>query len=460
VNTPSASRLSIAIALALVLNPAAQAASDGLITQASVRGHLEFLASDALNGRGSGTRDEWIAAEYIAGQLRRWGIEPLGDHGGYVQQVDIVRSEAAVAPVLTYEGGRFQHGREILVQSLGSGSVAGPLVKFSPGEPVPAGAVVLMPDPLPPNTGAATTGAAAILVPETERVRGRWDALGSRMPTVSPRISGVTAAAVPSTIVLSKTAYSTIAALGAGARISVTADLKPAETRHTWNVLGKISGRDRARASEVILLTAHLDHLGNQPSRTGAAGGDTIYNGADDDASGTVAVLELAEALAKGRRPRRTVIFTWFGSEEAGGFGARHFLDSPPVPLESIVANLEFEMIGRPDPGVAPHTLWLTGYERSDLGPRLARQGAKLVQDPHPEQSFFTRSDNIQLARRGVIAQTVSSFGLHKEYHEPSDEVRFVDFAHMTDAIRSMLSPIRWLANSTFKPSWKEGMKP
>jgi Zn-dependent M28 family amino/carboxypeptidase len=338
--------------------------------------------------------------------------------------------------------------------------VAGPLVKFSPGEPVPAGAVVLMPDPLPPNTGAATTGAAAILVPETERVRGRWDALGSRMPTVSPRISGVTAAAVPSTIVLSKTAYSTIAALGAGARLSVTADLKPAETRHTWNVLGKISGRDRARASEVILLTAHLDHLGNQPSRTGAAGGDTIYNGADDDASGTVAVLELAEALAKGRRPRRTVIFTWFGSEEAGGFGARHFLDSPPVPLESIVANLEFEMIGRPDPGVAPHTLWLTGYERSDLGPRLARQGAKLVQDPHPEQSFFTRSDNIQLARRGVIAQTVSSFGLHKEYHEPSDEVRFVDFAHMTDAIRSMLSPIRWLANSTFKPSWKEGMKP
>jgi hypothetical protein len=130
------------------------------------------------------------------------------------------------------------------------------------------------------------------------------------------------------------------------------------------------------------------------------------------------------------------------------------------VPLETIVANLEFEMIGRPDSAVPPHTLWLTGYERSDLGPRLAKQGAKLVQDPHPEQSFFTRSDNIQLARRGVIAQTVSSFGLHTEYHQPSDEVRLVDFPHMTNAIRSMLEPVRWLANSSFKPTWKPGMKP
>ena len=82
------------------------------------------------------------------------------------------------------------------------------------------------------------------------------------------------------------------------------------------------------------------------------------------------------------------------------------------------------------------------------------------MQDPHPDQSFFTRSDNIQLARRGVVAQTVSSFGLHTEYHQPSDEVRLVDFPHMVDAIRSMLEPVRWLANSTFKPTWKPGMKP
>ncbi len=206
------------------------------------------------------------------------------------------------------------------------------------------------------------------------------------------------------------------------------------------------------RHTSIILVRAH--------HRTLPRAADTIYNGADDDASGTVAVLELARALALGPRPKRTIVIAFFGSEESGGFGSRYFADRPVVPLTQVVANLQFEMIGRPDDKVPPHTLWLTGYERSTLGPELAKQGAKLVQDPHPEQSFFTRSDNIQFARRGVIAHTVSSYGLHKEYHQPSDELKTIDFAHMTDAIQSMLKPILWLANSTYKPDWLPGMKP
>ena len=154
------------------------------------------------------------------------------------------------------------------------------------------------------------------------------------------------------------------------------------------------------------------------------------------------------------------MIVALFGSEENGGFGARQFVNAPPVPLDHIIANLEFEMIGRPDAKVPPHTLWLTGYERSTLGPELARRGARLVADPHPEQQFFQRSDNIQLAYKGVIAQTVSSFGLHTDYHKPSDDLAHIDFAHMTDAIRSMLAPVEWLANSGFKPDWLPGMKP
>jgi hypothetical protein len=297
--------------------PVTQAASS-VISEASVRGHMEFLASDAMNGRGSGTRDEWIAAAYVASEFRQWGIEPLGDDGDYVQTV--------------------------------------------------------------------TTTAA----------------------------SG-----------------------------------------HTWNAVGRLAGRDATLGKDVILLTAHLDHLGVR-----GTGPDTIYNGADDDASGTTAVLELAEAIAKAKRPKRTVVFALFGSEEAGGFGVQHFISAPPVPLERIVANLEFEMIGRPDVKVPPHTLWLTGYERSNLGPELARRGAKLVADPHPEQQFFMRSDNIVLAYEGVIAQTVSSFGLHSDYHRPSDDLSHIDFAHMTDAIRSMLQPVEWLANSNFKPEWRQGMRP
>ena len=116
--------------------------------------------------------------------------------------------------------------------------------------------------------------------------------------------------------------------------------------------------------------------------------------------------------------------------------------------------------IARPDAAVAARTLWLTGYERSTLGPSLADHGARLVQDPHPAQNFFFRSDNINFARRGIVAHTVSSYGLHKEYHTPEDETRFVDYAHMTDAIRSMVKPIKWLADSKFKPAWLPGKRP
>ena len=224
----------------------------------------------------------------------------------------------------------------------------------------------------------------------------------------------------------------------------------------TTNVIGILRGSDLKFGKETVLLSAHLDHLGIGRE----VNGDNIYNGADDDASGCTAVLELAEALAAGPRPKRTVVFALFGSEETGGSGARYFQEHPPVPVESFVANLEFEMIGRPDAAVAPHTLWLTGYERSNLGPTLAAHGARLVADPHPEQNFFRRSDNYVLARKGIVAHTVSSYGLHSDYHQPSDDLAHVDFAHMTEAIESMVEPVRWLVNTDFKPQWSKDGKP
>ena len=159
-------------------------------------------------------------------------------------------------------------------------------------------------------------------------------------------------------------------------------------------------------------------------------------------------------------RPKRTIVFAFFGSEESGGFGSRYFADRPVVPLAQIVANLQFEMIGRPDGKVPPHTLWLTGYERSTLGPALAKQGAKIVQDPHPDQSFFTRSDNIQFAYRGVDRAHGVELRAAQGISPAVGRDKLIDFAHMTDSIRSMLEPIRWLANSGFKPDWLPGMKP
>ena len=228
------------------------------------------------------------------------------------------------------------------------------------------------------------------------------------------------------------------------------------ESRTTWNVIGILKGSDPRAASEVIMISAHLDHIGVNESLTG----DKIFNGADDDASGSVAVMELARVLASGKRPRRTIYFICFGSEERGGHGSRYFIANSPVPLTQIVADLNLEMLGRPDPKVPPGTLWLTGFERSTLGPELARRGAALVADPRPEQNFFRRSDNYILALRGVIAHTVSSFGMHTDYHRPSDEVSKIDFPFMTRSLNSLVKPVRWLANSNFRPSWLPGQAP
>ena len=309
----------------------------GSTVESRIRAQMAVLAGDALQGRGSGTVFELRAGQYIASQLQKLGVRPMGD------------ADAT--------------GRRTFIQSVDLG-------RFSPGGPL---------NPL------------------------------ARAP------------------------------------------------RRTWNVIGALPGSDPKGSKEVILLSAHMDHLGTRPQEPQS---DKIYNGADDDASGCVAVLELARALAQGPRTRRTVYFVFFGSEELGGLGARHFVANLPFPRAKLVANLEFEMIGRPDPTVARDTLWLTGFERSNLGPQLARQGARLIADPHPEQNFFQRSDNYVLAREGVIAHTVSSFGLHTDYHQPSDEADTIDFKHMARAITSMQKPVRWLAGSTFRPAWNEGMKP
>jgi Zn-dependent M28 family amino/carboxypeptidase len=264
----------------------------------------------------------------------------------------------------------------------------------------------------------------------------------------------------PTWITLDAASHDAAKTAAGGATVTFAAPITPTTRTKTWNAVGRLPGREPAGASETIVLSAHLDHVGVREAPADNPTADVIFNGADDDASGVVAVLEVAQALVEGPRPRRTIVVAFFGSEEAGGFGSRYFVNRPVVPLTNIVANLQFEMLGRPDAMVAPGTLWLTGYERSTLGPLLAEHGARLVQDPRLDQRFFERSDNIQFARRGVVAHTVSSFGLHREYHQASDELRHINFTHMRDAIASLVAPVRWLADSDVRPSWNEGLRP
>ena len=234
-------------------------------------------------------------------------------------------------------------------------------------------------------------------------------------------------------------------------------DTVPVERRLTSvNVLGVLRGADPQLAAEVVVVGAHFDHIGIQP----AVDGDSIANGADDDASGTVAVLEAARLIAAGPRPRRTILFAAFTGEEAGILGVRWYAQHPFVPLDRHVADIQVEMIGRPDTAAGgPGKAWLTGYERSTMGPALAASGLPVIADPRPSQSFFTRSDNIVLARLGIVAHTLSSFGLHAEYHTVNDEWELVDFAHMTEMVNLVARAVRTVADGP-RPEWNPGGKP
>ncbi|MHB1263841.1 MAG: M20/M25/M40 family metallo-hydrolase [Gemmatimonadaceae bacterium] len=181
-------------------------------------------------------------------------------------------------------------------------------------------------------------------------------------------------------------------------------DTVPAERRRTAvNVVGILRGSDLALRDSVVLVDAHYDHLGIGR----VVNGDSIYNGADDDASGTVAVIEAARFLVAGPRPKRTVIVAATTGEEVGLVGTRWFIQHPPpVPLAQFVANLDVEMIGRPESlaGGAGRA-WLTGFERSTMGSSFAASELPIVPDRRSEQQFFMRSDNIAFAQAGIPAR-------------------------------------------------------
>ncbi len=492
----------------LISLTSAGARPNGGITEASVRAHMQALASDAMKGRGSGTSDELTAAQYVSAQLKSYGIEPAGDQNGaqrdYIEAVTVRRTTLTAPYVMTFADHHaarvrprrthhprksqatrepsFIYGKDFVVDEAARSSITGPLQKVDSDSAAakvrPGDVVLLVRAAESPNSSAvpqpslrgqiaalAQRGAAAVMFVEPADRRKRWTPSRARLPTLSPQLGGlipgsteqstVNEASPTSALVgLTAPAATQIARLTQGTVVHLDAAAAPPLEARTWNALGMIRGSDPTLGA--ILLSAHIDHLGiGKP-----VNGDNIYNGADDDASGVTAVLELAHSLAAGPTPKRTVLFAFFGSEELGGFGATYFRERPPVPLNTIAADLEFEMIGRADPAIKSSDLWLTGYDRSNLGPELAGHGAHLVPDPHLAENFFMRSDNYTLALRGVVAHTISSFGLHNDYHQPSDDLDHIDFKHMTEAIQSMSQPIDWLANSTFKPAWNPGQQP
>jgi hypothetical protein len=215
------------------------------------------------------------------------------------------------------------------------------------------------------------------------------------------------------------------------------------------NVVGMIEGKKKK--DEYVVFSGHYDHIGIRP----AIDGDTIANGADDDASGTTAVIALANYYKKIKDNNRTLIFVAFTAEEIGGFGSRHF--SEQLNPDQVVAMFNIEMIGKPSKWGRDHA-FITGYERSDFGEILQRNLVgtpfKFMPDPYPKQNLFYRSDNATLARLGVPAHTISTdeIDIDKFYHTVNDEVETLDVKNITVTIRAIALSARSMVSGVDAP--------
>jgi Zn-dependent M28 family amino/carboxypeptidase len=230
--------------------------------------------------------------------------------------------------------------------------------------------------------------------------------------------------------------------------VSITARAD-VESLDLANVGGMIPG---VRSDEIVLFSAHYDHIGIRPSETG----DSIGNGANDNASGTTAVVTLARYFKALGAPERTLMFVAFTAEERGGYGSRHF--SQQVDPDQIVAMFNIEMIGKPATD-GPNSAWITGFDRSDFGQILQRsvEGTqyRFYGDPYPDQNLFYRSDNATLARLGVPAHSISTtpIDVDPDYHQVSDEVATLDLDHLTNTVVAIAAGARTIVSGAETPT-------
>jgi hypothetical protein len=425
-----------------------------------VKAHEDFLASDVLHGRGSATRDEHLAATYVASEFVAYGLKTAPGMTGYIQTAELESQELSGDATITAGSVTLKEGTDFRLLMSSATSVSGPLTKAAPGgsAAAPAKGAVILFDGNPQQVMAEVSGLrrreGAVLLVDSPAARGLATQLGGKT-RVPVSLKGAARQGDRAVALLTPAASALLSASSDGTPVTITVHVAPqANPRATYNAVGYLPGTDPTAGT--ILLSSHLDHLGiGRP-----VNGDSIYNGANDDAAGTTAVMELAHALAAGPRLRRSVLFVCYGSEESGGLGSTYFGEHPPVPLDSLVANIEFEMIGTQDPKMPKGVLLFTGWERSNLGPALKAHGALLGPDPYPEEHFFQRSDNYSLALMGVVAHTAAGWGTPPTYHQPDDEISRLNIPFMTSAIQSLIDPLRWLASGDFKPAWNPGGRP
>jgi hypothetical protein len=481
------------------------------IDVSALRADLTQFASDGFLGRLAGTESARRAAEFIAGRLTGVAVEPAGD-SGFFQRIPLSRQVfAPTTKFLVTSRGR--------ATELKVGEDVVPMLKLGDNAPYPklsadgeivfagyalqspqlgrddlstldlAGKIAVFVSGAPPNTDSATRarleapeqlgqrlqailmrGATGVIIVAAGKLESEFDAIAS------DAVNGPLELSASEQEPVREIPMVMFARPRAGSPLLPSrwpADDKPqALGRHltakialgraqaaTYNVVAVLRGSDPALSNTYVALGAHLDHIGVQKP----VNGDSIANGADDDGSGSMALVAIARALAAApERPRRSVLFVWHSGEEAGMLGSEWFVTHPTVPLDSIVAQLNADMIGRN----GPDSIMLVGPRAEPngqnrvLGMLVDSVNATLARPfvvnrewdspSHPEQ-IYSRSDHYSYARRGIPIVFYTT-GLHEDYHKVTDEVSKIDFDKLSRVSDFVMRSALAAANRSARP--------
>lgn len=453
-----------------------------LITKNDAEAHLTFLASDEMRGRNTGSPELEIAANYIASNFKQWGIKPApGTDEKYFQTVEFQKTSPPSVIEFMVEGQTFKLKEDVVQLSGGDIEATGSLAFVGYGSRADfekadvKGKIVVAftgsaDDPNimrafmteTPSKNALTKEFGGVAIIEINSIPGiPWTNLagffGTARTSLKKESSGVPHfwmknSDVPALKALKETK-------------SATGSLKVVGSKTKYfngkNVAGVVEGTDPVLKNEYIVISAHYDHVGvtKKPNQE-----DSIYNGARDNAIGTVGMMETARFFGKYPQ-KRSVLLLALTAEEAGLLGSSWYSDHPLIPLKQTVFNFNCDGAGYNDKTIAT----VIGMERTTAEPEIAKAceafGLKAIVDPVPEQNLYERSDNYNFAKKGVpaidFAPGTSSFDaeLMKYYHQPADEVGSLDFDYLIKYFRAYVYTNYLLANMPKAPVWKAGDK-
>lgn len=506
---------------AVKITPAERKMADE-ITASQISSYLHFVASDAMGGRDTPSQGLDITAEFIRMNLEKWGFKPAGDNGTFFQKIALARESIDPDKTKLEIAGKNYVMSDDFFRMSGTGTASGPLVFGSNGWMVKAkgvdsfkgvdvkGKIVVIAGngfsmrsitPMPagvteddlkgekgvdwadPMTHAQNAGAAGVIVIAPQQLQTNWGQLrnflgrGSTYPE-KLREGGTTGPTIP-VMLVSQAVGDAIFAGESGSKdsaaafaINKAASLSAAskkETLWTQNVVALWEGSDPVLKSEMVAIGAHYDHVGTNPN---ARGDDKIWNGADDDGSGTVAVLSIAEALAKAKtRPKRSVLFVWHCGEEKGLWGSEYFNKFPTVDIKKVIAQLNIDMIGRSKkPGdTNPKNKELSGENEiyvigkdmmsSAFGAVVDAANSGYIKltydtrydDPKDPNRFFFRSDHFNYAQNGIPVAFWFD-GVHEDYHQPGDSPDKIDYQKMEKVTRTIFLTLLELTELKSRP--------